>query len=710
MTSTRVAVVILNTNKRADTLACLDSLSRSTWPQSQLDIVVLDNGSTDGSIDAIRRAHPAVMVSALSENRGYAGNNNVGIALATARGADWIFVVNEDTIVDPDCVERMVRYGEQHPLVGMVGPLVFHFDEPTCIQSAGGWFDAHWQAGHIGQNEEDRGQFVDLGPRRVDWISGCGLMVRRSVIEQIGAIDERFFYYWEETEWCLRARRAGWELVIVPEARLWHKGVTRRYEPTPNVSYYHTRNRLLLMRKHGAPTSRMAIEVLRSLRTLASWSVRPKWRHLRDRRAHRRAVAEGLRDFARQRWGQRAVGIVFLSAGLCLSASGRAAAQTQTADPSDTALQHLGPFAFNPGFVFSTGYDTNAYREAGSKPNVETYAVPQIDGWVNIGRLRSNLFGAIELVRFAHSNGARNHQYGARNEWQGARLMPYIDFSSKHTNANPTGFEVGRKSMRIENDTKAGLRTALGARVIASAFYRLTKTNWDADAVYQTSSLREKLNRTDKAIGVTMEVALTPLTTVRFVGDTNKSEFVFSPIRNGSGYRFGPGVTIRGPAAIVGNAEVAVRSFRSDTSGVNFKGIVSDVMLSRAFPSGTFVAFRFDRDLQFSYDPSLKYFIARSIELALIQALGEQFAVQAFVARHNLTYNVADPGSVPVSDVNEYGVAIGRRIGRVLRVGMSAESASAGGNQPWTERRITAFLTYGFGGFQRLDRPIPFQR
>jgi GT2 family glycosyltransferase len=299
MARSRVAVVILNTSKREDTLACLRSLAQSTW--RALDIIVLDNHSTDGSVEAIRTAHPSVTLVELRDNRGYAGNNNVGIDLAVARGADWVFVLNEDTIVDPPCLERLVRYGEQHPHVGMVGPLVMHFDEPTCIQSAGGWLDARWQAGHLGQNEEDRGQYA--GPRPVDWITGCSLLVRRAVVEEVGGLDERFFYYWEETEWCLRAKRAGWAIVVIAEARIWHKGVNRRYQPSPNVSYYHTRNRLLLMRKHGAPASRVALEMFRTVRTLASWTVRPKWRHLRE---HRRAVAEGLRDFARHRWGQRA--------------------------------------------------------------------------------------------------------------------------------------------------------------------------------------------------------------------------------------------------------------------------------------------------------------------------------------------------------------------------------------------------------------------
>jgi hypothetical protein len=378
-------------------------------------------------------------------------------------------------------------------------------------------------------------------------------------------------------------------------------------------------------------------------------------------------------------------------------------------DPSN-ARGHLGPFSFNPGLVSSTGYDTNPYREAGAGSDVETYVVPQIDGWLDVGRLRANLFGAIELVRFANRNGARNYQYGARNTWQSLRLTPFLDITSKHTNANPTGFEVGRKSLRNETDLRAGVRVHLGGPLYASTYYRRTKTSWDADAIYQTSSLREKLNRTDTAIGAGVEYELTPLTSLRFQADTNTSDFVYSPIRNGSGYRIGPGITLRGPAAIVANADVGIRSFTSTTSGVNFNGPVSSILVSRMFPSETYIAFRLDRDLQFSYDTELEYFVARSLELSVIQALGESMAVQAFAGHHTLAYDIVTPGKVPVNAVNEYGVALGHRLGQAMRVGMSVERAQAAGNQPWKELRFTGFLTYGFGAFQRLDRPIPFQR
>jgi hypothetical protein len=299
MSSPKVITVILNTNRREDTLACLGSLAESSYPNHK--IIVLDNASSDGSVAAIRQAFPEVELVSLTANLGYAGNNNVGIIEAVAQGADWVFVLNEDTILAPDCLAEMVRIGEGDGRIGIVGPMVYHHNEPQLIQSAGGALGPHWESRHIAQNEPDAGQFDR--PRHVDWISGCAIMVRTAVIEQVGPLDERFFYYWEETEWCLRARRAGWRVVHVPTARLWHKGVQRDYRPGPNVTYYSTRNRFLMMSKHRAPLKIWLVVWADNLSTLASWTVKPKWRTMRE---HRDAMWQGTVDFLRGRWGMRA--------------------------------------------------------------------------------------------------------------------------------------------------------------------------------------------------------------------------------------------------------------------------------------------------------------------------------------------------------------------------------------------------------------------
>jgi GT2 family glycosyltransferase len=291
-----ILTVILNTNRRDDTLECLRSLNKSIYPN--LDTMVLDNASSDGSVEAIRQDFPEVEIVPLTENRGYAGNNNIGIRRAVEQGADWVFVLNEDTVLDPECITHLAEAVDGDPQCGIAGPMVYHFDAPEVIQSAGGRFDSHLNSIHIGQNEVDRGQYAHT--RQVDWISGCAILVRREVIEAVDALDERFFYYWEETEWCLRASKNGWHILHVPEARLWHKGVQQDYSPAPSVTYYNTRNRLLMLSKHGAPFSTWFYTWGKTMGTLRSWTFKPQWRHMQP---HRDALWMGMRDFLKRRWG-----------------------------------------------------------------------------------------------------------------------------------------------------------------------------------------------------------------------------------------------------------------------------------------------------------------------------------------------------------------------------------------------------------------------
>ncbi|MGE3841508.1 MAG: glycosyltransferase family 2 protein [Vicinamibacterales bacterium] len=291
-----VTCVVLNSNRREDTLQCLASIEASTY--RPVASIVLDCHSTDGSVEAVNARFPDAHVIELAENRGYAGNNNVGIRAALHMGAAWVFVLNEDTILAPDCIEQLIGVGQSRPGIGIVGPLVYHADEPTVIQTAGGRLNSRWEGWHLGANEPDEGQYSDVRP--VEWISGCGILVRREAIEAVGVLDERFFIYWEETEWCVRARLAGWDILNAPSARLWHKGVQRDYRPKPTVTYYLTRNRLLMLSTHHAPWSAWVTAWAQLLRTLVSWSVRPKWR---AQHAHRDAMARGIADFVRGRLG-----------------------------------------------------------------------------------------------------------------------------------------------------------------------------------------------------------------------------------------------------------------------------------------------------------------------------------------------------------------------------------------------------------------------
>jgi GT2 family glycosyltransferase len=297
MPSPKVCVLILNRDRRDDTLACLRSLLPSPYPN--LDVVLLDNASSDGTAAAVRAAYPdTVTVIETGGNLGYAGGNNVGIEWAQRQHADYVLLLNEDTIVDPAFLGRLVAAAEQRPGVGFLGPLVYHHNEPQVIQSAGGIITPGWHTAHRGQNQPDTGQYTT--PMEADWVSGCAIFMRMRVVDQIGMLDPAFFIYSEEVDWCVRARRAGFAGLVVPAARIWHKGVRRDYTPSPRVTYLSARNHLRLLRKHHAGTGTLLRAMAGNVRTLASWTVKPRWR---SQRQHRDALARAMVDFCRGSFG-----------------------------------------------------------------------------------------------------------------------------------------------------------------------------------------------------------------------------------------------------------------------------------------------------------------------------------------------------------------------------------------------------------------------
>ncbi len=238
-------------------------------------------------------------VHRLARNLGYAGNNNVGLTLALEHGAAWILLLNDDVVVAPDCVERLLEAAAADERIGLLGPTVFEHARPGVVQSAGGALGRDWSARFLGPDEP--GWMPAAGPTDVAWLSGCALMARRELCEEVALLDERFFLYWEDVEWCLRARRSGWRVVHVPSATAWHKGGLPADPPPARVAYYTTRNHLLALRKHRAPLRVWLAAVLRLFNTLLGWSLRPG---RRSRRAARNAVWNGVVDFALGRFGE----------------------------------------------------------------------------------------------------------------------------------------------------------------------------------------------------------------------------------------------------------------------------------------------------------------------------------------------------------------------------------------------------------------------
>ena len=296
----KVAMIVVNWNGLKDTLACLASLAQLDYPNSVL--IVVDNGSTDNSVATLQAAYPQVVLIATGENLGYVGGNNRGLEYARQVGADYALLLNNDTEVSPDFLKLLVEAAEQDSQIGIVGPTIYYFDQPETIWSAGGAIN--WQQGNmymIGLNQVDRGQFGQL-PRPVSFVTGCALLIKMTIVEQVGPLDPRFFAYYEETEWCVRVSRAGFKILHVPSAKIWHKISLVAREASPQVHYYMTRNRLLFLRLSQAGISSWLHIMFNYSRTLLSWTLKPKWR--RHKAPQRQAMVQAILDYRRGRFGK----------------------------------------------------------------------------------------------------------------------------------------------------------------------------------------------------------------------------------------------------------------------------------------------------------------------------------------------------------------------------------------------------------------------
>ncbi len=297
----KVSIILLNFNNHHFTLDCIRSLGEVTYPN--LETIVVDNGSKRESVEAIKSAYPDTMLLDTGVNRGFTGGNNVGIDYALKHGADYIMLLNNDTTVAPDMFDLLIDVMEKDPSIGVTGPMIYYYDDPNLIWSVGGSIDwKHGTSSMVGLNEKDQGQFgSETTP--VDFISGCALLGRRNVWEKVGGLDDDFFIYYEETEWCVRAGRAGFKLAYVPKAKMWHKIPLEARATSSWAYYYMTRNRFLFLRKTRAGFETWLRVWFEYIRTMASWTLKPKWA---DRRHLRPVMIRAISDYYRGRLGHTA--------------------------------------------------------------------------------------------------------------------------------------------------------------------------------------------------------------------------------------------------------------------------------------------------------------------------------------------------------------------------------------------------------------------
>jgi GT2 family glycosyltransferase len=218
-----LAVIVLAWNGLPLTRAALDSLARCRVPDRwRLHVMVVDNASSDGTPAAIAAEYPGVELLALPENRRFAGGNNAGLERALAAGADAVMLLNNDVQADPALLEKLLAGIAGSPGAGAAAPLIYHAAPGNVIWYAGGrCVPALAHTSHRGIREHDRGQYRAV--EDTGYLTGCCLLATAEAWRKVGLLDEGYFIYAEDADWSLRARAAGFRLLFVPTARLWHQ-------------------------------------------------------------------------------------------------------------------------------------------------------------------------------------------------------------------------------------------------------------------------------------------------------------------------------------------------------------------------------------------------------------------------------------------------------------------------------------------------------
>ncbi len=247
-TTSLVYIIILNWNRWQDTIECVESCLKLTY--TNFRILIVDNGSTDNSESILRERFPSVEFVQTGENLGFAGGNNAGIRRALEQGADYIWLLNNDTVVEPDSLSELMKVAEIGERIGIVGSKVYYYDEPQKIWFAGGIWDKYRSfTSHRGINEVDTGQYDGIST--VGFISGCSLLARSLMIKEIGMMKEDYFLYWEDVDWNATAAEQGWKILFAPRSRIRHKVSSSTNDKSRLQSYYFMRSGLLFFQRHA---------------------------------------------------------------------------------------------------------------------------------------------------------------------------------------------------------------------------------------------------------------------------------------------------------------------------------------------------------------------------------------------------------------------------------------------------------------------------
>jgi len=240
-----VTAIVPNWNGGEETLQCLRSIKMQSYPDS-IDVVCVDNCSTDGSPEVIMRQYPWVRVIQLKSPVGAAEAINIGFRKAEG---DLILKLDNDVVLDPDCVARLVEVLVSMDAVGAVGPLIYYLDRPALLMGAGGSIDLGTGRASLLHKGADGRVWAEEW-FQTQYLQGSATIFTKDILKKVGLLDEQYYVYLDDVDWCIRLARMGYRLLVATRARIWHKGgsTTKRNRVR---DYYYSRNSILLTRKNG---------------------------------------------------------------------------------------------------------------------------------------------------------------------------------------------------------------------------------------------------------------------------------------------------------------------------------------------------------------------------------------------------------------------------------------------------------------------------
>jgi len=298
MLNPKVFIIILHYGSTKDTEECLKSLEKLDYDNHK--IIVVDNDPKNNF--QFPNSNFQIKYIKNKENLGFAGGNNIGIKYALEKKADYILLLNNDTIVDPSFLKKLIEAGESDKKIGILGPVIYKYSSTNPgqeIHFAGGKINWLFTKGKHITNLCPKSQIINL--KKTDYITGCCMLVKREVIEKIGLIPEEYFLYFEDVEWCLKARKKGFKCILVPTSKIWHKVSRNASEGSFSYIYYHTRNGLLLS-KRNAPFFIKTLAYLNGFGTYKKQII--KWLILPKKRKWAKAMMRGIEDFYGKKYGK----------------------------------------------------------------------------------------------------------------------------------------------------------------------------------------------------------------------------------------------------------------------------------------------------------------------------------------------------------------------------------------------------------------------